>query len=264
MIDETSTDVFGNEVPKNTEEPEDKEELAEEDTSKKTEEEDTSDEKTELDSVKTALAETQEKLKRYREEESGHKDGVRKLQEEIQELKSKIPQEKKESDSELSPEDRQYKTYLKKLGLYAKDEIEKMVQEKVAPFQAEKEARNRSEQKKILDYFVKNHPDLEKDERMAVIKDKLRKITPTDPFNPNLSLEEDLEHAYKWAFEGETNQEALSKAKAEGRAEGHEASETKVGEGASTSSESSKVKRTPEQEDLLRKWGVADEDIIKK
>ena len=254
MVDETSTDVFGNEVEKSTEEVEKSEELIEEDTSEK---------KTELDSVKMALTETQEQLKRYKEQVSGSQEEALRLKKELEDTKAKIPQEKTEPDSELSPEDRQYKTYLKKLGLYTKDEIEKMVQEKVAPFQAEREARNKSEQRKVLDDFIKKHPDLEKDERLAVVKDKLRKIAPSDPFNPNLSLGEDLEHAYKWAFEGETNQEALSKAKAEGRAEGHEASETKVGEGASTSSETSKIQRTPEQEDLLRKWGVADEDIKK-
>lgn len=262
MADETSADVFGNEVEKTTEGAEKSEELAGEDTSE-TEGEDTSE--TELDSVKKALTETQEQLKRYKEQVSGSQEEALRLKKELDETKAKIPQEKQtEPDSELTSEDRQYKVYLKKLGLYSKDEIEKMVQEKVAPFQAEREARNRSEQRKVLDEFIKKHPDLEKDERMVAVKDKLRKIAPSDPFNPNLSLGEDLEHAYKWAFEGETNQEALSKAKAEGRAEGHEASETKVGEGASTSSETSKVQRTSEQEDLLKRWGVADEDLTKK
>jgi len=228
----------------------------------------TTEQKTELDSTKETLAETQATLKRYKEQVSGHGPEVEKLQAKIKELEGKIPPEK-EPLSELSPQDQEYRAYLKKLGMFTKDEVEKMVQEKVAPFQAEREAKGKSEQRKVLDKFIKDKPDLgnEKDPegiRMQKVLDKLKRITPADPFDPNASLEEDLERAYNWAFEGETNKEALSKAKAEGRAEGHEASEAKVGEGASTSSPTSKKQRTSEQEEMLRYFGVDDESISKQ
>lgn len=229
--------------------------------------EDTTEEKTELDSVKETLTETQAREKRYKEQVSGSQAEAERLKKENEELKSKVPPEE-ESLSELSPQDHETRAYLKKLGVFTKEEVEKMVQEKVAPFQAEREAKRKSEQKGVLDKFIKDKPDLgdEKDPegiRMQKVFGKLKRITPADPFDPNSSLEEDLERAYNWAFEGETNKEALSKAKAEGRAEGHEASEAKVGEGASASSPTSKKQRTSEQEEMLKYFGVGDETITK-
>jgi len=231
-------------------------------------EEDTSEIKTELDSVKETLAETQVTLKRYKEQVSGHGPEVQRLQKKIEELEARIPPEK-EPLTELSPQDQETRAYLKKLGVFTQKEVEKMVQEKVAPFQAEREARGKSEQKKVLEKFIKNKPDLgdTKDPegvRMQRVLGKLKRIAPDDPFDPNASLETDLELAYKWAFEEETNKEALSKAKATGRAEGHEASEAKVGEGASTSSPAPKKQRTSEQEEMLKYFGVDDESISKK
>lgn len=230
-------------------------------------EEDTSEQKTELDSVKETLAETQEVMKRYKEQVSGSQTEAEKLRTEITELKSKIPQ-KEESPSELSEQDLQYKAYLKKLGMYSKNEVDKLVQDRIAPFQAKEAAKAKANQKAILDKFIKGKPELSsvKDidgSKMQKVIAQLKRITPIDPLNPNTSLDKDLELAYKWAFEGETNKEAISKAKAAGRAEGHEAGEAKVGGGASVKSTHSGKQRTSDQEAILKEWGV-DDDTIKK
>ncbi len=257
---ETSEKVSPEGEEEETETPEEeKTELAEEDTSEK---------KTELDSVKATLAETQEALKRYKEKDSGHEEGVRKLQDKIKDLEVKIPPTQ-ELPSELSPEDKQYREYLKKLGVYTKVEVEKMVQDRIAPFQQKEDARGKAEQKRVLDKFIANKPELAADKdidgsKMQKVIAQLKRIAPLDPLSPNTSLEEDLELAHKWAFEGETNKEALQKAKAEGLAEGHEASETQVGEGASVKSPASKKQRTPEQEETLREFGVDDETLAKQ
>ena len=254
MADETSTE----ETPK--------EETPKEETTEEPVEEDTS-QKTELDSYKETVKESQELLKRYKEQVAGSQSEAEKLREKIKELESKTPPKKEES--QLSEQDRAYRDYLKKLGMFTKDEVETMVQDRIAPFQAKEEARGKGEQKKILDAFIESKPDLAKDKdlegsKMQKVIAKLKRITPADPFNPNASLKGDLELAYDWAFGEETNQEALSKAKAQGRAEGHEAGEAKVGEGASAPSTSSKKTRTAEQEALLKEWGVDDETINKK
>lgn len=250
MVDETTT-----ETPAQEETPEvseDSQVLAGEDTPEQT---------TEADSAR-ALAESQAQAKRYKEQVSGSQAEAERLKRENEALKAQQPPQ--ESDSELSQEDRTYRDYLKKLGLYDKDEIAKLVQEKVAPLQAEREARNKTEQTQIINSFIKAHPELENDTKLDMVKDKLKKIAPTDPLNPNLSLSEDLEHARRWALEGETNKEAISKAKSEGRAEGHEASETKVGEGASISSQPAKKQRSPQSEDMLKRFEVDDESLSKK
>jgi len=225
---------------------------------------------TELDSVKKTLAETQAQLKRYQEKDSGHEEGVRKLQDKIAELESRIPQAKtEESSPDLSDQDKEYRNYLKRLGYYAKSDVDKMVQERIAPLQAKEQAKARGEQKRILSEFIKGKPELSESKdpdgtKMQRVIARLKRIAPEDPLEPNLSLNEDLETAYKWAFEEETNQEALIRAKNEGRAEGHEASETKVGEGASTSSPSSKKQYSPEAEEVMREWGVDDESLTKQ
>lgn len=252
MADETSTE----ETPKEETLKETTEEPVEEDTSQKTE----------LDSYKETLKESQELLKRYKEQVSGSQAEATKLKAKVEELESKTPPKE---ESQLSEQDRAYRDYLKKLGMFTKDQVETMVQDRIAPFQAKEEARGKGEQKKILDAFIESKPDLAKDKdfegsKMQQVIAKLKRITPADPFNPNASLKEDLELAYDWAFGEETNQEALSKARAKGLAEGHEAGEAKVGEGASAPSTSSKKTRTPEQEALLKEWGVDDESINKK
>lgn len=262
MEDGTSTeDVFEKKPVEETTETETTEETGvepvEEDTSKKTE----------ADSAKEALAETQALVKRYKEQVSGSQEEAEKLKTKIKELEAKIPPEK-ESLPELSAEEKSTRDYLKKIGFFPKDEVDKMIQDKVAPFHAKEEARNKGEQKRILAKFIQSKSDLGeiKDPegiKMKQVLGKLRRITPADPFNPNDSLEEDLEWAYQKAFEGEVNQEALVKAKAEGRAEGHEASEAKVGAGTSAQSPASKRQRSSEQEEILKEWGVDDESYSK-
>lgn len=234
--------------------------------------EDQTSQPTELDSLKETLKETQSQLKRYKEQESGHQDGVRKLQERIQTLESQISQkgEKDESLSGLSQEDLQYHNYLTdKMKVVTEDKLKKILQEQIAPFQAEQGARSKAEQKKIINEFIARHSDLQEKndpegKKMSQVISRVKRFAPADRSNPNADLDEHLEDAYYLAFREETNQEALHKAKAEGRAEGNEASDTQVGEGASTSSTSSKKQRTPEQEEVLRDWGVDDESIEKQ
>jgi len=242
-------------------------------TSKETEAEPTGEvtpvEKTELDSVKGELSETQVRLKRYKEQVSGSQEEAEKLRDKVKELEAKMPPAKEELPPDLSPQDLETRNYLKKLGVFTKSEVDKIIQEKIAPFQAEKVARARSEQRKVLENFIQAKPELgnEKDPdglRMKQILSKLKRIAPADPFDPNSSLEEDLELAYKWAFGEEIQKEVLSKAEAKGRAEGHEAGEAKVGEGASAQTSTQKRQRTPEQETILREWGVDDESIKSK
>lgn len=263
MEDGTSTeDVFEEKPVKEESETETIEETtgepAEEDTSKKTE----------ADSVKEALAESQALLKRYKEQVSGSQEEAENLKTKIKELEAKIPPEIKEPLPELSAEEKSTRAYLKKLGFFPKDEVDKIIQDKVAPFHAKEAARNKGEQKRILEKFIGSKSDLGETKdpegiKMKQVLTKLRRITPADPFNPNDSLREDLELAYNWAFEGEANQEALVKAKAEGRAEGHEASEAKVGAGTSAQPSAPKRQRSSEQEEVLKEWGVDDESYSK-
>lgn len=263
MEDGTSTeDVF----EKKPVEEETKTETTEE-TKEEPAKEDTLEKKTEVDSVKETLTETQALLKRYKEQVSGSQEEAEKLKVKIKELEEKIPPVK-EALPELTAEEKSTRDYLKKLGFFPKDEMDKIIQDKVAPFHAKEAARYKGEQKRILTGFIESKPDLGeiKDPegvKMKQVLGKLRRITPADPFNPNDSLGEDLELAYNWAFKGEVNQEALVKAKAEGRAEGHEASEAKVGAGTSAQSSTQKRQRSSEQEELLKEWGVDDESINK-
>ena len=264
----TSTeDVFGNPVEEETEKTEETKTEETEETEEPVEE-DTS-EKTELDLAKETLAETQALLKRYKEQVSGSQEEAEKFKIKIKELEARIPPEEKEALSELTPQDQQTKAYLKKLGIFTKDEVERIVQEKVAPFQAERTARERSEQKRVLGEFIKSKSALGENKdpegvKMQQILAKLKRIAPADPLDPNASLKEDLELAYKWAFGEEIQKEVLSKAEAKGRAEGHEAGEAKVGEGTSSQTSTSKRQRTPEQEAVLKEWGVDDETYLKK
>ena len=237
----------------------------EEELPKEPTKEDTSGQKTELDSAKEALAESQAKEKRYREQVAGSQTEAERLKKENEELKSQIPEK---PPLELSPEDKEQRDYFIRMGLVPKEEVAKMVQEKVAPFQAQLSAREKSLQKRTLDRFKEKHNLTEAEDpdgfKLQRVISKLKRVAPADPLNPNLSLKEDLELAHKWAFDEETNKEALSKATAKGRAEGHEASETKVGEGASVTAAPSKKHYTSEQEAIMKEWGVDDETLTKK
>jgi len=210
---------------------------------------------------KTKFVESQSEAMRLRSEAT-------RLKEELDATKQKEPVVK-EPQSELSAQDQAYQDYLKKLGMYTKGEVEKTIQDKIAPFQAKEDARRKGQQKKILDGFIKSKPNLAKGKdpggaSMQRVINTLKRITPADPFDPNSSLGDDLEWAYREVFGKETNQEALSKAKASGLAEGHEAGDTKVGEGASAKSATQKKTRTSAQEAILKDWGVDDATINKQ
>lgn len=229
--------------------------------------EDTLEKKTEAGTTEEAQVETQTKLKRYKEQVAGSQKEAKELKEKIKELESQIPP-KKEPSTQLSPQDEAYKSYLKGLGMYSKEDVDKIIEDKTAPFRTRAEAQEKSRQKKIIAEFVKGKPDLSEAKdpegiRMKKVIARLKRITPADPFDPNASLEEDLGRAYNWAFEKETRQEALEQAKAEGRGEGHEAADTKVGEGASAKSTSPKKTRSAGSEALMKEWGVDDDSINK-
>lgn len=231
--------------------------------------EETPEEET-LDSVKATLRESQELNKRYKEQVSGSQSEAQKLKERVSELESVESDNEGVAKEELSKEDSDYANYLKKVGMVPKAEVEKMIQTRLSPFEAKETAKNKKVQQEILDDFVGNKPQLssEKDidgTKMQKVVNMLKRITPSDPFDPNSSLKEDLELAYGWAFKEDKTKEAIDRAKAEGRAEGHEASDIKVGSGASSSSTSKSNKnRSPEQEALLKDWGVNDESYNKE
>lgn len=229
--------------------------------------------KTDTESVDETKAETQELLKKYREQLAGQTKGFDKVLKRIEDLEAKIAGTNKQPESppetSLSDEDKPYIDYYKKLGFIAKDDVEKMFQERIAPLTKTQEATQKAEQQRILNDFIQNHPELSKEQdvngdKMGKVIEKLRRVAPEVPSNPNLSLKDDLETAYNWTFGKSDLEEFRQKAKAAGAAAALEALETQVGGGSSVAAPKKKKTRTPEQEAMLKNFGVDDETISKK
>lgn len=229
--------------------------------------------KSESDSDNKVESESQkELLKRYKEQLSGQQKGFDKILQKLEEQDKKIAdlsQAKKPSSETISDENRPYKEYYKKLGFIDQEDMEKEFQKRIAPLTEGQKAAQKAERQKSLDSFIKKHPDLSKEEdpagdRMQKVIEKLRRVAPAVPSNPNFSLDEDLELAYNWAFGKSDLEEFRQKAKATGQAEALEALEAQVGGGSSVATTKKKKVRTPEQEAMLKRFGVDDETLSKK
>lgn len=219
------------------------------------------------------LSGTQDLLERYKQQIGGITKGFQdfgKRLDKIDETIAGISQKPQSpSDAPTSDDDKPYVDYYKKLGFVAKEDVEKMFQERLAPLQEGQKATQKAEQQQVLNEFIKEHPEFSKEEdpageKMTQIIEKLRRIAPVVPNNPNYSLKEDLELAYNWAFGKSELEEFRQKAKAAGASAALEALETQVGGGSSISAPKETKSRTPEQEAILKEWGVDDETLSKK
>jgi len=213
----------------------------------------------------------EETLKRYKEQIAGQTKGFEKLTKKIEELEEKLSQKPSESSSQksdISDDDKPYADYYKKLGFVKKEDMEQEFEKRIAPLTEQKKQEQKAQQQSIINDFIKKHPELSKEEdpsgeKMSKVVEKLRRVAPVVPSNPNHSLKEDLELAYNWAVGKSDLEEFRQKAKASGKLEAFEALETQVGGGSSVTPPKKKS-YTPEQEKMMEKMGVDDEKLSKK